>query len=67
MTEIWFGKDRYHDHPQMFEWCRTQFGYGPWCKPYEDKHRWGIETAFGNTCFYFRDESDATLFALRWQ
>ena len=65
MTEIQFGKDRYQDISNMCYWCWEQFGDGGYlAKPYE---RWTLEQAFGTSVFRFKDDKDATLFALRWK
>lgn len=68
MTEIWFGKDQYHRQQEMYQWCINHLGIGGWGIPYRNGlERWGMDCNFGSTCFYFRDESDATLFSLKWQ
>lgn len=69
MTKVQFGKDHYHLQNEMIEWCKKYISpnYG-WRKP--DKERWGddwgIVSMFGNSFFYFIEERNATLFALRW-
>jgi hypothetical protein len=68
MTEVWFGKDKYHLHQEMYQWCADHLGEGGWGIPYRNgTSRWGLDVNFGNSCFYFRYEEDATLFALKWQ
>lgn len=69
MKHLTFGKDRYHLHKEMIQWAEDNIGTGGWRKP--DRERWGdswgIVINFGNQDWYFVDEHDATLFALRWQ
>jgi hypothetical protein len=64
MTEFVLGKDRYHEIDIIRAWCIQQFGYAVWHR--KDEDRWSWESSFGNTGFYFRDEADASLFALKW-
>jgi hypothetical protein len=70
---IHFGKDRYHLQGEMQGWCEQHFGPGKWTggqlKTWEgmDRYNWVISSMFGNTFFQFRKESDAVLFALKWQ
>ncbi len=63
-----FGKDRFHEHREMYDWCESQFGEGGYYAftKNPDTARWSIDSMFGNTNFFFRDSRDATLFALRW-
>lgn len=68
MTEVWFGKDKYHMHQEMYQWCQDHLGEGGWGVPYRNgTGRWGLDITFGNSCFYFLYDEDATLFALKWQ
>lgn len=67
MREIRFGKDRFHQNREMFEWLICRYGEGGWHKQsLEDGKRWAAESAFGNTRYYFKDDRDATMFLLRW-
>jgi hypothetical protein len=69
---ITFGKDRYHQHLEMEEWCRTYVGEGKWIGGRIDTWEgmepniWAIESMFGNTTFMFKDPKNLTLFLLRW-
>jgi hypothetical protein len=63
MTEIQFGKDRYQEISSMCYWCWENFGDGGYLAPHA---RWTLEQAFGNSFFRFKDDKDATFFALRW-
>lgn len=73
-TTIQFGKDKYHLQGEMANWCKTQLGqnpnYGDWVydepKTWEGLGTWCMSSMFGTTIFYFKDESDATMFALKW-
>lgn len=64
VTEFHFGKDRYHEIQYMISWCHLQFGDGGWLA--SPSCTWATESAFGNTFFKFKNEEDATMFALRW-
>jgi hypothetical protein len=65
VTEIQFGKDKYHEVETMIKWCYEHFGEGGWlAKP---GSKWSVDSGFGNTFFIFKNEKDATIFALRWK
>lgn len=69
ITEIVFGKDRFHQNPEIAEWLIHHFGRGMWYKyaVIDDPDcRWAWESAFGTTRYYFRDDKDALLFVMRW-
>ena len=66
MTEFSFGKDQYHLQNEIRAWCRGHFGPGMWMNPKGQTQTWGWESAFGNTHYFFKNEKDATIFALRW-
>jgi hypothetical protein len=65
VTEIHFGKGRYHEIETMVKWCYEHFGDGGWLA--DPKCSWAVGSAFGNTFFSFKNEKDATIFALRWK
>jgi len=73
-TEHWitFGKDRYHQHIEMENWCSSKFGPGNWIserivKDWEGMQvTWTIHSMFGNTTFSFKDPKHLTLFLLVW-
>lgn len=72
MNEITFGKDRYHLHLEMVEWCKDNIGPGQWT--YSGLNTWKgmgdsiwiVYSMFGNTTFCFREEKHLALFILRW-
>jgi hypothetical protein len=66
MTEITFGKGSYHLQKDMINWCREQFGDGSVYGGRGAVERWSMDSAFGHTVFYFRNEADAVVFSLRW-
>lgn len=67
MICIEFGKDRYHQQNDMILWCKDNIGSGGWQVPMAlTDHKWKIESMFGSSFFYFRDEQDAVLFSLKW-
>lgn len=66
-TAINFGKDNYYLQDEMVLWCRNHLGKGGWGVGLDDTDNlWMVFSAFGNTCFQFRNEADATMFRLRW-
>ena len=72
MNEITFGQDRYHEHPDMEQWCRKYLGTGGWSyaspKTWEGMgdQSWIIHSMFGNTTFSFKNKRDFAMFLLRW-
>ena len=69
---ITFGKDRYHQHIEMENWCSSKFGPGGWSyqtpETWEGMNGkiWVMHSMFGNTTFAFKEAKDLTLFLLRW-
>lgn len=74
MKTVHFGKSHYHLQGVMINWCNKHVGVNPpnddWAwntiKEWDREGPWCIQSAFGNTWFYFKNDSDATMFALRW-
>jgi hypothetical protein len=67
MIEFKFGKDKYHLQEEIRAWCRANFGPGMWSNPKDHTQDWGWDSGFGNTHYFFKNEKDAIIFALRWQ
>jgi hypothetical protein len=70
ITTVEFGKRYYHLNDDMKSWCVDNVGPGGWTSvtPADwDVRNWAMFTMFGNTTFYFKNEHDATVFALRWK
>lgn len=65
-ASIRFGKDKYHLHVNMEEWCAVHLGAGGWAYTLLDNDVWCIQSMFGNTTFTFRNDADATMFRLVW-
>lgn len=67
MTEIKLGREYYHRLRDMEQWCLDNIGNGGYgtVKGTNDLV-WAYMTMFGNTTVYFRRDTDATLFALKW-
>lgn len=70
--EITFGKDRYHEHQDMEQWCHENIGPGGWSysspKTWEgmgDKI-WLMHSMFGHTTFAFKEQKHFNWFVLRW-
>ena len=68
LIEFHFGKSRYHDQAEIRQWIEDSFGPGKYGAEAasEGISTWSWETQFGNTYYYFVNEEDATMFALRW-
>ncbi len=74
-TTVELGKDHYHLQSNMEAWCTQHIGKNPrytnWVysqpKDWEGLGTWCMNSAFGTTFFYFKNESDATLFTLKWK
>lgn len=74
---VQFDKDKYHLQSEMTKWCEEFLGKNAdgrnWIiGNYEDENEWhtrtwALSSMFGNTFFYFKNESDATAFTLKWQ
>ena len=60
--QIHFDKDRYHHVREMVEWCFEHVGEGY----HKDSDPWRLITAFGKSSWLFKNQNDATMFALRW-
>ena len=64
MENVEFGRDKYHLQGEMVKWCKENIGKGGWLQA--EGAVWSVDSAFGTTFFKFVNESDATLFRLRW-
>jgi hypothetical protein len=60
-----FGKEQYHLHLEMEQWCRNNIGQGSWGGAYVGDV-WSIDSMFGNTTFAFKNPNHLTMFVLRW-
>jgi hypothetical protein len=65
LISVKLGREYYHLYRDLTIWCEKKFGTGDWGEPSAD-NLWGNEIIFGTTYFYFRNESDAIIFSLRW-
>jgi hypothetical protein len=70
ITEVTFTKAQYHLNGAMELWCHHNLGPGGrvYSDPgdWEENRKWAMTGMFGNTTFYFKNETDATIFALKW-
>jgi hypothetical protein len=64
MYEVELGRSHYHLQGDMTKWCKDNIGKGGWLKV--EGGVWSVDSAFGTTFFTFKNESDMTLFLLRW-
>lgn len=63
------GRDRYHLQDEMVAWCRENVGLGSWWNSLPALpagQDWSIQCIFGRTTFWFKQDSDAVLFSLKW-
>ena len=71
MYKITFGRDRYHQHRDMEDWCRQHLGEGGWHTVNPDDLReeanWSIDQMFGNTTFRFKNARDYSKFVVKWE
>lgn len=69
LIRLSFGKDRFHQQREMFDWCETHLGAGGYFAFTRDPEnaRWSAESMFGSTHFFFKEEKDAVLFGLIWR
>lgn len=69
---VTFGKNRYHEHIEMVDWCKKHCGLGQWIsnRPNSwvefENVNWLVDSMFGNTNFYFKDSKHLAMFVLRW-
>ena len=72
MSHVTLGKELYHLHEQMQNWCSSKFGPGNWInervvKDWEGMQvDWTIHSMFGITTLCFKEPKHCTLFILRW-
>lgn len=71
MKELRFGKDRYHLHSEIEEWCKKHVGPGGWYSggeiiSWKALGKWRISCTFGNTTISFKNDEDAVAFKLVW-
>jgi hypothetical protein len=71
-NKITFDKDRYHQNPEMEQWCHANIGNGGWTYATPNTWEgmggkiWGMHSMFGHTTFVFKDPKHLTLFLLKW-
>jgi hypothetical protein len=66
---ITFDRDRYHQQEEMISWCNAHIGLGTWWTGLTElptSMSWALDCLHGRTTFWFDNDSDALLFALRW-
>lgn len=76
ITTVQFGKDKYHLQGPMINWLNENIGVNPrmtdwvWTAPTDELSEncvWAIQSMFGNTFFYFKNQADAVAFMLKWK
>ena len=71
-VKVRYGRDEYSLYRIKEEWCMKHIGKGVWGDPknwdleWNKDAKWAINTVFGNSFFFFKEERDATLFILQW-
>jgi hypothetical protein len=63
---IHFERDHYPFVHDMIQWCFAEFGEGGYIGSVYRTERWAVVTAFGKSSWLFKNQEDATMFALRW-
>lgn len=67
ITKVTFGKDRFHQQEEMIRWCKQNIGDGGWSQSLtQESKKWRVDSMFGNTDFWFKEEKDYLLFCLKW-
>ena len=72
VLKITFGKNRFHQHIEMCDWCREHCGFGKWLTDTPNSWagfenlNWTVDSMFGNTTFAFKDSKHLSMFVLRW-
>lgn len=69
VTKVTLGKDRYHQQQEIIRWCRETLGPGGWNRSLvinDSGDVWRVDSMFGHTHFWFREEKHYMLFCLRW-
>lgn len=61
---ITFGREKYHLHREMIEWCRDHIGAGGYTN--DANPVWDLSIAFGHSTYYFKHAKDLEFFMLRW-
>ena len=71
--KVHYDRDEYSLHAPREKWCREHIGKGSWGDPRgwtdginTQDAKWAIQSIFGETFFYFREEKDAMMFVLKW-
>jgi hypothetical protein len=73
-TTVELDRRHYHLQNAMTKWCEDNIGQNPtyrnwvYSEPnnWEGLGNWCIASMFGYTFFYFKNESDAIIFTLKW-
>ena len=71
VKEITFGKEYYHLHSEIEEWCKKHVGPGGQYGgeeiiTWKALGKWRLSCTFGNSKISFKNDEDATLFKLTW-
>jgi hypothetical protein len=69
IIKITLNKDRYHEQEAIVKWCQKHLGPGGWNTSLVLNNRgeqWRVDSIFGSTHFWFKQERDYLLFALKW-
>jgi hypothetical protein len=67
MAELAVDMWQREDESDIIRWCRDTFGpKAEFRDQVDENHRWCQIQQFRYYVFYFAEESDATMFALRW-
>lgn len=69
IIKVTITKDRFHEQDAMVEWCKKTLGPGGWNTSLvlnNKGEQWRVDSIFGSTHFWFKQERDYLLFALKW-
>ena len=69
VTKVTLGKERYHQQEEIVRWCKQNLGPGGWNRSLvlnATGDLWRVDSMFGSTMFWFKDERHYLLFCLKW-
>lgn len=69
ITKVTLGKEYYHLQDEIIGWCKQTLGPGGWNRSLvldDTGAVWRVDSMFGSTQFWFKEERHYLLFCLKW-
>jgi len=69
VTKVTLGREHYHRQSEIMDWCEKNLGPGGWSRSLVisgGDDVWRVDSMFGHTHFWFKEERHYLLFCLRW-